>query len=247
MVKKNFKIFKKNKVFAGFTSKKDGDFSSKVLKRLTIKKLLQRIDLPQNSFKDFYFMEQVHSTVIKQLVIKQLRDDNFIRGADGLVTNQKGILLLIKTADCLPVLIFDPKRQVIGAVHSGWRGTVGKITLKAILKMASQFGCQPKDLQVGVGPCAHKCCFKHDKKAFVQHLPEWKGFYRRRGDCYYIDLVGKLKSDLINVGIKPQNIEIVPICTICNKNFFSYSRTKGKEKEKRFITYIGYEDSPYSL
>jgi len=240
MPENSFKIFKSLNLVAGFTSKKDGDFSSKVLKRLTVKELIDKIGLPKKSFKNFYFMEQVHSTAIKQLVIRRLRDNNFIRGADGLITNRKGVLLLIKTADCLPVLIFDPKRKVIVAIHSGWRGTVGKITLKAILKMVSCFGCRSENLKVAVGPCAKKCCFKHDKEAFVQHLPEWKGFYDKKGGFYYIDLVGKLKSDLIETGVKEKNIEIVPICTICDKRFFSYSRAKGKgeEKEKRFITYI---------
>ena len=218
----------------------------------------------KGEIKTFYFMEQVHGTKVKNtsevLSSKpglKISDKpglwekgsdpfgNCIKGIDGLITNQKGILLLIKTADCLPVLIFDSQKQVIAAVHSGWRGTVGKIVIKAILKMISQFNCQPKDLLIAIGPCAHRCCFKHDQKDFVKHLAEWRKFYKKKGNFYYIDLVGKLKHDLIDAGIKPKNIDIVPICTICDKNFFSHQKYKqGKEEKGLFLTYIGFPQNP---
>jgi len=226
----------KNDVIIGFTNKKHGDFSSKILKKFTTQQLLQKLGKNQKHFRNFYFMEQVHKTNIK---IVDKRKKHFIKGVDGLITNQKGILLLVKTADCLPVLVSDSKKKVIAVIHSGWRGTVDKIVPKTISKMVNHFHSKPQDLQIFIEPCAHKCCYKTSKTE-LKDLSDWQKFLRKKSNFYYIDLVGKLGDDLIKIGIKKKNIKINPTCTICNKHFFSYTRfKKGKEQKGLFISYIG--------
>ena len=80
--------------------------------------------------------------------------------SDGLITNETGVALTIFTADCTPILLYDPVRRVIGAVHAGWRGTVANIAGAAVKKMVEEYGCQPPDIKAVIGPCISKCCYE---------------------------------------------------------------------------------------
>ena len=76
-----------------------------------------------------------------------------------MITNTPGLLLAIKTADCVPVLVADVKRRVVGAFHAGWRGTVARVVEKGVGEMRRQFGSEPRDLRAAIGPCIRKCCY----------------------------------------------------------------------------------------
>ena len=86
---------------------------------------------------------------------------------DGLITNAPGLLLAIKTADCVPVLVVDIKRRVVAAFHAGWRGTVARIVEKGVGEMRHQFGSLPRDLRAAIGPCIRRCCYRvgHEVRA----------------------------------------------------------------------------------
>lgn len=137
--------------------------------------------------------------------------------ADGLITNRKNVGLLIKTADCLSVLLFDPKKEVIGLIHAGHAGVTLKIHLLTIKKLRQTFGCQPGNILVGIGPaiCGH---------------------------CYdKIDLTGQVMSDFQKIGIKRENIERGGVCTFENRDFYSHQRSKMTgEPEGRFATILSW-------
>ena len=122
-------------------------------------------------------MDQVHGSNIRVLDSKgtRLLENNIVPQTDGLITNQENVFLMIKTADCFPVLFFDPKNKAVGAVHVGWRGAIEKIFLNTLLKMIDQFGSNPKDIVVGIGPGIKACCFKH-KNLIQEKQPEWKEY-----------------------------------------------------------------------
>lgn len=122
--------------------------------------------------------------------------------ADGLITNQKNLGLIIKTADCLPILLFDPKKEVIGLVHAGRKGISLSVHLETVSKIKNNFGCDPGDLLVGIGPAICPRCY--DK----------------------IDLTGLVLADFQRGGIKKENIEVANICTFENANFYSHRRGK---------------------
>ena len=153
--------------------------------------------------------------------------------ADGLITAEENLPLIIFSADCTPILLHDPVRGAIGAVHAGWRGTVRDIAGGAVRKMALEFGCRPKDIQAAVGPCISSCCFEtgEDVAEGIERVlgAEASRYTVPRGDKYMVDLKGVNALLLERAGLKPDNIEISPECTSCQSHkYWSHRVTKGK-------------------
>lgn len=234
-----FKVFKKyrnliNEVF----TKEFGNFSLKHDKKERVesnkKKIANRLKI---AWKKIYSVEQYHSNRV--LKIDEGKKQKKEPRADGIITNKKNVFLLIKTADCFPVVFYDPVKQAVGAVHVGWRGAIQKIFNNAILKMILVFGCEPKDILTGIGPGIRKCCFKH-KSLIQEKLPEWKKYIEVDKDWKRLDIAEFIKGQLVNAGIKEKNIEDMGICTSCDKRFFSHFRSlKTGEVQGRFATIIG--------
>jgi len=117
------------------------------------------------SIDDIVCSTQVHGTHIRTVT----RDDCgklFAPGrqqADGLISAAPGAALMVFTADCVPVLLYDPILNVTGAVHAGWRGTVANIAGIAVKRMSDEFGCSPFNIKAAIGPCISKCCFETNK------------------------------------------------------------------------------------
>jgi len=159
--------------------------------------------------------EQVHKN--KVAIIKRLPVS--LRSIDAMVTDQPGLCLMITTADCVPILLYDPRRKVIGVAHAGWRGTALKIAQKTVKTMQKKFGSKPKDINVGMGPSIGPCCYEVG--------PEVSRKFGRSGKSH-IDLCGENKSQLVKAGIPSRNIRIMDICTKCNsRRFFSARASKG--------------------
>lgn len=137
---------------------------------------------------------------------------------DGFVTNLKGCALLVRFADCQGVLMFDPVKRVIAAVHSGWRGNVQNIIGKAVFKMVGKFGCNAADIVVGISPSLGPCCAE-----FTDPFKELPESMHKYVNGRKVDLWRCSFEQLTAVGIQPSNIEIARRCTVCeNKEFFSY-------------------------
>ncbi len=179
---------------------------------------------------------------------------NIISEVDALISDKPGIFLMVKTADCFPLLFFDPMKRVVAAVHVGWRGAVEKIFLETLLIMMKKFACQPVNIKVVIGPGARKCCFVHSH--YIQEkLPEWKQYIlrsnrhpepaclaagARRIPVKSLDIASFITDKLVSFGVERGNIEDTGICTICNKRFFSHFRALRKgEVEGRFASIIG--------
>ena len=154
--------------------------------------------------------------------------------ADAIITSNPGIYPAIKTADCLPILLLDPVRRVVGAVHAGWRGTVLRITRKVVRMMKSRCGTNPTDLIAGLGPAIGPCCYEVDEavlKPFRQGFPQAEQFIvrsesrDRSKESLRLDLVGANRFELIQEGVPLANIHSTELCTSCNSAlFFSYRR-----------------------
>ena len=148
---------------------------------------------------------------------------------DALITNQCDIGIGVVTADCLPVLIYDPVHSVIAAVHAGWKGTIKGILSKVICRMVYKFKCLADDIIVGMGPAIGACCYAVGEtviEPFKSTVPEWGKYLTPEED-------GKAKLDLtaLNIrqiedaGILTKNIFTMRLCTYCNRDlFFSYRR-----------------------
>jgi YfiH family protein len=135
---------------------------------------------------------------------------------DALISNRPGIGLAIRTADCLPILIADPRNRVVAAVHAGWRGVVSGIGPKAVQAMHQQFGSDPGDLVVAIGPGIGACCFEVGPEVSVQF-----GLSGRTK----VDLVETMCRQLRRNGVKPGQISTSGQCTYCKRELFeSYRR-----------------------
>ncbi|MEL4106436.1 peptidoglycan editing factor PgeF [Oscillospiraceae bacterium WX1] len=183
----------------------------------------------------FVFSRQVHGAEVR-LVTKEDRVDVFQPvpfEADGLVTAAINVPLVIFTADCVPMLLFDPQAHAVGAVHAGWRGTVADIAGAAVRKMAACFGTHPKNLRAAIGPCISQCCFEtgKDVTAAVSALigAAASNFIRADDSTFNVDLKGINTFLLSRAGLKAENIDVSPECTACsNTKYWSHRVTKGQ-------------------
>ena len=171
------------------------------------------------------FTNQIHSATV--LTVGKA-DIGKTYDCDGFVTNEKNVTLAVRTADCVPILFYDDKAKVIGAVHAGWRGTVDRIQQNCVRAMCG-LGASAENITVLIGACIHKCCYKVGED-FYNTLCQKLG--RDMTDRYvsadmYADLVGLNEELLSEVGVK--NITASPDCTCCKSElYFSHRASKGK-------------------
>ena len=174
------------------------------------------------SIKNLIFMDQVHGCEVKVI---EHAFDNRISDCDALITNVRKIPLMVMVADCIPILIYDPIQKVIGAVHAGRNGTFLRIAQKTIEKMQHTYGCDVKDIMIGLGPSIRRCCYEVGKDlADIATKNFGEGFIMIEKGRYFLDLQAINKTQLLEVGISEDNIEISSICTACDANYFSYRR-----------------------
>jgi polyphenol oxidase len=152
------------------------------------------------------------------------------RRADALLTNRRGLWLVIYAADCVPVLIADPVRPAVAAVHAGWRGTAGGIAPAAIARMQAVFGTDPAACVVELGPAIGGCCYEVDRPVAraMEGAPWWPLAARPTGpERWHLDLRAAVRHQLIEAGVPDHQITTVPYCTACRPDlFFSYRRDR---------------------
>lgn len=162
-------------------------------------------------------------------------------GYDALITDQKSILLAVSTADCVPVLMCDPIKQIIAAVHAGWKGTVLGLAAKTVTEMARKFGTQPNDVMVYIGACIDNCHFEVGQDVLDQFDRKYKlpGNLTDKG---YVDLKQANFDQIISAGILPMNIEVSAYCTYDRSDLF-YSHRRDKGITGRMWSVIGFTNN----
>ncbi len=143
--------------------------------------------------------------------------------ADAIISNEPGVALMIKVADCQSIFMFDPVKNVVANVHCGWRGNVNGIIARTVEVMRESFGSDPADIITGVSPSLGPCCgeFKDYKKLLPSSFEKYK-IENNHFNFWEIS-----RNQLMKSGIPGGNIEIGEICTVCNyKDFFSYRKEK---------------------
>ena len=166
--------------------------------------------------------KQIHGK--RAFILKEsLPQDLEVTGYDILITDQPGVGVLIKQADCQAVVIFDSKRQVLALVHAGWRGLVAGVIEEALALLQKEFDAKTEDLWAAISPSLGPCCaeFRDYQKIFP---PEFWPFQVKKD---YFDLPAVTREKLLKRGLKKEKIFISGICTKCEQEFFSYRREKG--------------------
>ncbi|OYT19643.1 MAG: laccase [Nitrospira sp. UW-LDO-01] len=177
-------------------------------------------------------VKQVHGT--EALVVDRAVSaaDRFVGGWDALVTDQPGVMVAVRTADCVPILMHDPIRGVVAAIHAGWRGAVAAIVPKTLALFEARFGSNPKQVRMSIGPSAGVCCYEVDAPVLErlrQGVPSWEKVVQFQGDGKAkLDLKSLIKEQALAHGATPQAITTVNLCTICHEDLFFSYRREGK-------------------
>jgi YfiH family protein len=163
---------------------------------------------------------------------------------DAIVSNAPQVLAGVKTADCVPILIGDPKTGSFAAVHAGWRGTLAEVATKALQRMADEYKTRAEDVRVAIGPAAGGCCYEVGADVidpFRDRFPDQELFNQTRAGHACVDLLQANRSQLISAGVDPDRINVAPLCTMCRTDlFFSYRREKNRYgKVGRLMSVIG--------
>jgi len=180
-------------------------------------------------YRDLVCARQIHSDGIRQVSEQDkgcgaLSFEDSLADTDALITDVKNLPLAIFTADCLSVFLYDPVKPAIGLVHAGRRSSKEHITLKTVQRMRKVFQTDPATLRLSFGPAIGACCYEVSQEVctyFTEGLVE-------RNNRTYLDLVAVNRIELLDSGVRPDNLMKDSICTSChNDNFFSY-RKEGK-------------------
>ena len=154
--------------------------------------------------------------------------------ADGLVTNEANLPLVVFSADCGMILLHDPVNHAIGAVHAGWRGCAAGIVERVVETMTLEYGSDPALLRAAHSPCIGRCCFETDEnvpEAMTAALGrEAAPYLERRGAKWHVDLAGLNRQWLLKAGLLPEHIDLAGLCTACHPELFWSHRKMGEQR-----------------
>ena len=175
-------------------------------------------DLGLNREKVSY-QKQVHEDTIKEV-----NTFGNCGESDALITTKKNLALVISSADCPAILIYDPKNKIIAAVHSGWRGTEKKILQKTIAKLKKKFNSNPEDLVIYLGPSISQTNYEVGEEVAKKFD---SGFILKKENKFYLDLKAANKKMILDEGVKVQNIQISELCSYEYENLLHSYRRDG--------------------
>ena len=188
------------------------------------------------NYNDIVKTNQTHSDnveIINEKVSKNEPDFSVYKQTDGLLTDKSDIVLSTTNADCILLLFFDPVKKVIANVHSGWKGTLQRISVKTVEKMKNKYGCNPGDIICCMCPSIRKCHFEVDKDVYEMFENEFKDLKQtqeiieQKNDKWNIDTILINRVILKEAGLLEENIIDSGICSVCNKDIIHSFRAEG--------------------
>lgn len=247
------RAYGKNALSLGFT--KDDSAAAVKRNRSAFLGALHAAGTPDNPPEAFTLVtvRQVHSDIVRFIDTPS----ELQLAGDGLITKTPGVLLAILTADCLPIILVDPRHYAVGVFHAGWRGTVKRIVEKGVGEMRRYFDSRPQELKAAIGPGIHGCCYEvgpEVRERFESQFAYGGKLFREIEEPepvrekypmlfltarapghsvlpkkIFLDLVEANRRQLLAVGVPAKSIEASPLCTGCRPDLlFSYRAEKGK-------------------
>ncbi len=210
---------------------------------------IHRGDRPENVLKNYEILGDALGFAVENLVFTRQTHTNIVRAVaganageglfravepecDALITNTPGLALAAFTADCTPILLWDPVTGAVGAVHAGWRGTVADIAGNAVRAMEAHYGCNPANIRAAIGPNIAQCCFETNAdvpEALLSVLGKAGARYiEKRGEKFHVDLKGVNAALLYRAGVS--QMEISTACTACEPHRFWSHRKVGNDR-----------------
>ena len=191
--------------------------------------------------EDFVLSKQSHETKVLKVGMKDrgkgITKDRDYEGIDALITDEEGLILSCFSADCVPILFYDPIHKAVGACHSGWRGTKGKILQNVVEEMRKHFSSNPAEILIAIGPsiCKEQYVVSEDLAlSFLEDYPDLgedssSPIQRISKDKFQLDLWDLNRRIALDCGIKEEHISISGYCTMENPElFFSHRYSQGK-------------------
>ena len=204
-------------------------------------------------------LRQFHSAVIRFFQASPAESSK----GDGSLTNEPGLLLAAQTADCVPILLVDPRERAVAAIHAGWRGTLARIAEKTVGQMRMRFGCKPSNIIAAVGPSIGGCCYEVGTELVTKFTSQFAGAGEwfdelRTGDepnplqwlnmmppghqpapqNVRFDLRKANRAQLLSAGLAGKNIYIADVCTACHTDLL-FSYRKEADRSGRLMSVIG--------
>ena len=187
--------------------------------------------------KDIIYLKQIHSDKI----LKYRSDGESIKDEEGdaIITNEKNVIIGVFTADCVPVILIDEEKEVIAAIHSGWKGTFESITLKTIEKMKAEFNANEINIKAYIGPHIKKCCYEVSEDLKIKFIDK-KGTIREEElfDKNNLNLESCIIDDLKRAGVRDCNINSLNLCTYCSDDIKLHSYRKSQGSYGRMFSFI---------
>jgi len=231
-----FESFKKYKEIAHFVTTTEG-WTSGNKPRFTGDREADYIDFRKElavschcDVSRYVFARQTHSNHVA--IVTSENSVTAIPDTDALITNEPGLFVCVQTADCVPVLLFDPQQKVVAAIHAGWRGTVSKIAKIAVQQMSESFGCDPVNILAGIGPSIHMHAYEVGSEvieaveASFSNSPALLKPSMNEGKAYF-DLWEANLTVLLESGIRGENIEVMGLCSFEQADLFYSARRQG--------------------
>ena len=192
--------------------------------------------------EDFVLSKQSHETKVLKVGVKDrgkgITKDRDYEGIDALITDEEGLILSCFSADCVPILFYDPIRKAVGACHSGWRGTKGKILRNVVEEMSKHFSSNPADILIAIGPSISKEQYIVSEDLGLSFLEDYKDYSeedssspirRLSEDKFQLDLWDLNRRIALDCGLKKEHISISGYCTMENPElFFSHRYSQGR-------------------
>jgi YfiH family protein len=187
--------------------------------------------------------EQVHGALVARVGAGERERGAWSRadaipGADALITDEPGVFPLLLFADCVPILLVDPRRRAVGLAHAGWRGTARAIAARTVEAMRAELGCEPADLRAGIGPSIRGCCYEVSGEVAEAVLAATPAGAEPPADQVVrsgqrgrpqVDLAAANRAQLLAAGLRPENVELSEHCTNCRVDrFFSHRAERGE-------------------
>lgn len=181
-------------------------------------------------------LKQVHSDTVVRATAEQ---SGYIGQGDALITDRPGLRLVIRTADCVPVLLADTHSRAVAAVHAGWRGTAASVVTKTVERMRQEFGSQPNQLIAAIGPSIGACCYEVGPDVagrFAAWLPEVRD-NNATGRPVMVNLQEANRQQLLACGLPASAIVTAGLCTFCERTEF-HSFRRDREASGRMESWI---------
>ncbi|MCX5773617.1 MAG: peptidoglycan editing factor PgeF [Fusobacteria bacterium] len=203
----------------------------------TVDKDIKLFELLQIVERPILTVHQVHSDRV--VAVTKAHKTEMLGQADGIITNDPNVLILIKNADCLPIYMYSRDGSVFGAIHSGWKGSFAGIGKKALACFKSEFNVTMEEVCIVLGIAAQKCCYEVTREFFEEYSDAYpfmlEGvFYFREGKVFY-DNAQFLMNHFLAHGVKEENIVVDRHCTICSGEFHSFRKDATKRRNYALI------------